>query len=213
MTPDRWRRAALVALGVQVVGLLGVAGYALWSGDFSMGAWFLGISFFLRGLVLAWWTAVFGRFTLGQVTTPGQGVLRALALALPWLTSWRLVLWFMTLLSVLSGAVPEANTVALTALLTVWPASILATNAVYGTLARLAPNPADLPGRKRLADWLNVAAALSLGMAVFNVVPIAGFGTPPTPTDQLVYGVSGLLDVAATLLALRAVQAAPLGEG
>jgi hypothetical protein len=118
------------------------------------------------------------------------------------------VLWFLTLVSVLGGGAPQANPVALTALLTVWLAGILGGNAVYGTLARLAPEPANLLRRARLAEWLNLAAALSLGMAVFNVVPVAGFSRPPTLTDQLVYGLSGALDVAATLLALWAVRTA-----
>nr|WP_246363196.1 hypothetical protein [Deinococcus budaensis] len=187
--------------------------YGLWRGGLSQGAWFSAVEAGLAALVLAWWTLLLGRVTAGRAVPPGDGTLRALRFAFPWLTSWRLVLWFLTLLFVLSGGAPDANRVALTALLTVWPAGVLAGNAVYGSLARLAPNPADLAGRKRLADWLNLAAALSLGMAVFNLVPIAGFSTPPTPTDQLVYGVSGALDVAATLLALRAVRAAPLEQG
>ncbi|BDP43007.1 hypothetical protein DAETH_29760 [Deinococcus aetherius] len=213
MTPARWRSAALTALTIQVAGLFAVVAYALWRGNFSEGAWFTAVEAFLSGLVLAWWTAVLRRFLRGWSVAPGDGALRALSVAFPWLTSFRLVLWFLTLLSVVNGAAPDANTVALTALMTVWPASILAGNAVYGTLARLAPNPADLVRRRRLADWLNVAAALSLAMAVFNVVPIAGFSDRPTPGDQLVYGLSGALDVLATLLAMRAVGAAPVGEG
>ncbi|WP_245872763.1 hypothetical protein [Deinococcus planocerae] len=212
MTPARWRSAALAALTVQVMGLFALVAYALWRGNFSTGAWFTAVEAFLSGLVLAWWTAVFRRFTRGRAVAPGDGALRALSLAFPWLTSFRLVLWFLLLLSLANGGAPEANGVALTALMTVWPASILAGNAVYGTLARLAPQPGDPLRRKRLADWLNVAAALSLAMAVFNVVPIAGFSDRPTLGAQLVYGLSGALDVLATLLALRAVQVAPAGE-
>ncbi|GAA5532350.1 hypothetical protein [Deinococcus aluminii] len=209
----RWRSAALAALWVQVVGKFGVAAYALWSGNFSVDAWFTGIEAFLAGLVLAWWTVLLARFTAGQAVKLTDGTLVSLRIVFPWLTSFRLVLWFLRLLLVLAGTAPEANPVALAALFTVWFAAILASNAVYGTLARLAPNPADLTGRRRLADWLNVAAALSLGMTVFNLVPIAGFSTLPTLTDQLVYGLSGGLDVLATLLALGAVQAAPWVEG
>lgn len=213
MTAARWRQAALIALTVQVAGLFAVAAFSLWRGNFSTGAWFSAVEAFLAGLVLAWWAAVLARFTAGRGVSPEDGSLRALRLAFPWLTSFRLVLWFLTLLDVLSGGAPEANTVALTALLTVWPAGILAGNAVYGTLARLAPGPADPAGRRRLADWLNVAAALSLAMAVFNVVPIAGFSLAPSRTDQIVYGLSGVLDVGATLLALRAVQFMKVGSG
>nr|WP_246580612.1 hypothetical protein [Deinococcus aestuarii] len=194
------------------MGLFAVVGYALWRGNFSEGAWLNAVEAFLAGLVLAWWTAVFRRVTLGWAVPAGDGALRALRLTFPWLTSFRLVLWFLLLLSLANGAAPEANTVALTALMTVWPASILVGNAVYGTLARLAPGPADPLRRKRLADWLNVAAALSLAMAVFNVVPVAGFTSVPRLSDVLVYGLSGAVDVLATLLALRAVGAAPVGE-
>ncbi|WP_034385494.1 hypothetical protein [Deinococcus sp. YIM 77859] len=207
MTPARWRLAALLALWVQVAVTFGVAVYALQSASFSESAWLNAVEALLAGLVLGCWTALLGRFTLGQAAAPTDGTLRALRFLFPWLTAYRLVLWFLTFLSVLAGAAPEANPVALTALLTVWGAAILTSNAVYGTLARLAPHPADLAGRRRLADWLNLAAALSLAMTVFNLVPIAGFSTVPTLADRLVYGLSGGLDVGATLLALGAVQA------
>lgn len=212
MTPARWRSAALLALGVQVAGLFGVAAFVLWRGNLSEGAWFTATEAGLAALVLAWWTVILGRFTAGQAVSPGDGTLRALRRAFPWLTSLRLVLWFVTLLFIIGGGAPQASPVALTALLTVWPAGILAGNAVYGTLARLAPNPADPVLRARLAEWLNLAAALSLALAVFNLVPIAGFSRPPTRTDQLVYGLSGALDVAATLLALWAVRTAAVAE-
>ena len=213
MTSAHWRLAALLALWVQVASLFGMAAYGLWRGHFSVDGWFTGIEAFLGGLVLAWWTVLLGRLTEGRAVPPTDGTLVSLRFAFPWLTSLRLMLWSLTLLGVLAGLAPEANTVALTALFTIWLAAILASNAVYGTLTRLAPNPADLTGRRRLAEWLNVAAALSLGMTVFNLVPIAGFSTTPTLTDQLVYGLGGGLDVLATLLALAAVQAAPGAKG
>lgn len=213
MTPASWRSAALAALWLQVASVFGVAAYALTKGNFSESAWLNAVEAFLAGLVLAWWTALLGRLTAGQAVREEDGTRRALSVALPWLTSFRLVLWFLTLLAVLGGAGEEANPVALTALLTVWPAAILAGNAVYGTLARLAPNAGDALGHRRLADWLNLAAALSLAMAVFNVVPIPGFSSDVTLADQLVYGIGGLLDVVATLLAMRAVQQAPGARG
>lgn len=213
MTPARWRSAALLALWVQVVATFGVAAYALWRGNLSVDGWFSGLEAFLTGLVLVWWTVVLGRFTLGEAVPLTDGTLRALRLVFPWLTSLRGTLWLLTLLGVLSGMAPEANTVALTALFTVWLAAIVASNAVYGTLARLAPNPADQVGRGRLTEWLNLSAALSLAMTVFNLVPIAGFSSSPMLTDRLVYGVSGGLDILATLLALGAVTSAMRAEG
>ena len=213
MTPASWRSAALVALWLQVASVFGVAAYALAKGNFSGVAWINAVEAFMAGLVLVWWTVLLGRLTAGQAVAEEDGTRWALRVAFPWLTSFRLVLWFMTLLAVLNGAGEEANSVALTALLTVWPAAVLASNAVYGTVVRLVPNPPDAVGHRRLADWLNLAAALSLAMAVFNVVPIPGFSSDVTLTDQLVYGLGGLLDVAATLLAMRAVQTAPGARG
>jgi hypothetical protein len=70
MTPARWRLAALLALGVQVAGLLGVAAFALWRGNLSEGAWFTATEAGLAALVLAWWTVVLGRFTAGQAVSP-----------------------------------------------------------------------------------------------------------------------------------------------
>ncbi|SMB90436.1 hypothetical protein [Deinococcus hopiensis] len=213
MTPASWRSAALAALWVQVLTVFGAAAYALISENFSAFAWLNAVEAFLAGVLLVWWTLLLGRLTAGQATPPGDGTLRSLQLAFPWLTSFRLVLWFLTLLAVLNGAGETANAVALTALLTVWPAAVLAGNAVYGTLVRLTPSPADAAGHRRLADWLNLAAALSLAMAVFNVVPIPGFSSSVTLSDQLVYGLGGAVDVVATLLAMQAVQSAPGARG
>ncbi|MCP2015031.1 hypothetical protein L1280_002183 [Deinococcus sp. HSC-46F16] len=209
----RWRTPALAALWAQVAGLVALAAYLLWREGFGGMSWLNGAEALLAALVLGLWTAVLGRFTAGRGMPPEDGTLRALRGLFPWLTSLRLALWFLTLVSVLGGAAPQANPVALTALLTVWPAAVLAGNAVYGTLARLAPEPADLVRRARLADWLNVAAALSLAMAVFNVVPIRGFSSVPGTADLWVYGLSGALDVAATLLARQAVLTAPFPRG
>jgi len=206
VTPASWRSAALIALWVQVAAVFGAAAYGLERGQFSEGAWLSAAEALLAGLVLSWWTVILGRVTAGLSVPPEDGTLRALGLLLPWLTSFRLVLWGLNLLFLLDGRAPEANPVALTALMTVWLALILSRNAVYGTLARLAPNPGDAAARSRLADWLNLSAALSLAMTVFNLVPLAGFSRVPTLTDQLVTGVSGAINVIATLLALQAVQ-------
>lgn len=214
----RWRSLALGALWVQVAGLFGLVAYALWHDSFSELAWLNAFDSFLAALVMWWWTATLARVTLGQAISteplpgpaaPGAGQVRALRLVFPWLTALRLSLWFLTVLSVTSDTSLEANPVALTALLTVWGAAIFASNAMYGSLARLAANPADPLSRERLLVWLNCSAALSVAMTVFNVVPLAGFSTTPDLTNQLVYGLSGALDVVATLLAFRAVQTMP----
>ncbi|MFC4427733.1 hypothetical protein [Deinococcus navajonensis] len=206
----RWRALAVTALWVQVASLFGVSAYALWAANFSADGVLGALEAFLAGLVMTWWTAVFARVSGGDAVAPEDGVLRALGLSFPWLTALRGGLWLMLLLALLSGAGAEANPVALTTLMTVWAGAVLASNAMYGALARLAQAPGDLLARARLLEWLNVSAALSLGMGVLNVVPIAGFSTPPTLTAQLVYGLSAALDVVATLLAWQALRTAPV---
>lgn len=215
----RWRSLALGVLWVQVASLFCLVAYALWADRLDEVAWMNALDSFLAALVLWWWTAILSRVTLGQAISteplpgpdaPGAGQLRALRLVFPWLTALRLSLWFLTALGVVSDSSVEANPVALTALLTTWGAAIFASNAVYGSLARLAANPADPIGRERLLGWLNLSAALSVAMTVFNVVPIAGFSTTPDLTNQLVYGLSGVLDVIATLLAFQAVKTVPV---
>lgn len=210
--PARWRAAALAALWMQVAALLGTAAFALWrSADVSR--YFNAVEALLAALVMAWWTTLLGRVLTARPTPATDGVSRALTLTFPWLTSLRGALWGLTLFGILGGATPEANPVALTALLTLWGAAILASNATYGTLARLSGEPLAAAPRRRLMDWLNLSAALSLGMAVLNVVPIPGFSSAPTLSTQLVYGLGGLLDVTATLLALRALQVQPTPGG
>lgn len=198
----RLRPLALGFLWAQVVAVFGTVAFALWQGQFGPQGWINAFDAFLAALVLTWWTLVFTRLSAGQATAPQNGILRALALAFPWLTSFRAALWGLTLLGLLTGGAPEANTLALTALMTVWGAAILASNAVNGSLVRLAPEPGDPAGARRLMDWLNLSAALALGMTVLNVVPIAGFSANVTLGAQTVYGLVGVLDVTATVLAL-----------
>ncbi len=203
----RWRGLAMGFLWAEVVAVFGTAAFALWRDDFGTQGWLNAADAFLAALVLTWWTLTFAHLSAGQATSPGNGTLRALAVAFPWLTSFRAALWGITLLMLVTGGAAEANSVALTALMTVWGAAILASNAVNGSLVRLAPEPQNPAHRKRLMDWLNLSAALALGMAVLNVVPIAGFSGEVALSAQLVYGVGGLLDVVATVLALWALQA------
>ncbi|GGS31601.1 hypothetical protein [Deinococcus knuensis] len=212
MTPDRWRAAALAALWVQVAALIGTAAFAAWHSQ-DLSRYFNAAEALIAALVMAWWTTLLGR-TLRAHPTPGtDGVWRALTLTFPWLTSLRGALWALTLFSVLGGATPEANPVALSALLTIWGAAIVASNAMYGGLARVSTEPLAAAPRRKLMDWLNLSAALTLGMTVLNVVPIPGFSGDPDLSTQLVYGLGGLLDLTATLLALRALQVQPVPGG
>ncbi|GAA0504569.1 hypothetical protein [Deinococcus depolymerans] len=212
LTPARWRAAALTALWAQVAALLGTAAFSAWHSQ-DLSRYFNAAEALLAALVMAWWTTLLGRTLNARPTPDTDGVWRSLTLSFPWLTSLRGALWALTLFSVLGGAAPEANPVALSALLTLWGAAIIASNATYGTLARLSSEPLAAAPRRKLMDWLNLAAALSLGMAVLNVVPIPGFSGDPDLSTQLVYGLGGLLDVTATLLALRALQVQPVPGG
>lgn len=198
----RLRPLALGFLWAEVAAVFGTVAFALWREQLGPQGWINAFDALLGGLVLTWWTLVFTRLSAGQATPPDSGTLRALAAAFPWLTSFRAALWGLTLLGLLTGGAPEANTLALTALMTVWAAAILSSNAVNGSLVRLAPEPGNPAAARRLMDWLNVSAALAMGMTVLNVVPIAGFSATVTLDAQLVYGLVGVLDVTATVLAL-----------
>lgn len=202
---NRWRIPALSALWVQVASVFAVATFAARHADSTWEAVIQGGEAMLAGIVLWWWTVIFSRISRGEGVPPTNGTLRALALFFPVLTLLRASLWAMMALALLLGAAPEANPVALTALVTVWGGAIFAGNAVYGYTLRVALEPGNLLARTRLLEWLNASAALSLGMAVLNVIPIRGFGDPPSQMSQLVYGVAGLLDVTATVLALLAL--------
>ena len=213
LSPGAWRGAALGALWVQVAALLFTAAYALWRDPRSPDGWLGGLEALLAALALAWWTVLLGRLLRGEATSPGDGTRRALSLTFPWLTALRFGLWGTLGLGLLAGVAPEANPVALTALMTVWFGAIVSGNAVFGTLIRLAGTPGDPLLRQRLREWLNLSAALAVGMTVLNVVPIRGFSGTPEPGTQLVYGVGGIIDVVATVLTLRAVMALGPGEG
>ncbi|PNY80239.1 hypothetical protein [Deinococcus koreensis] len=206
-TPAQWRPAALSALWTLVVATFGLCAFSLWSSQpitaFSVLA---ALRYFLAALVLVWWTGVFARVTLGEGLPETSGTLRALRLTFPWLTALRLSLWFLNVLALSGEGASEASPVALTALLTVELGFILAKNAMYGTLARVAAAPLGNMGRLQLMSWLNAAAALNLAIGVVNVVPLAGMGGAPNLPTTIIFAMHALLDVAATLLAWKVVQ-------
>lgn len=226
---NRWRTPALAALWVQAASVFGLSAFVLWQS--SLDDWLSALSLFLAGLTLVWWTQVFGRLTAGERLPPDDGTLRSLALLYPWLTTLRLVRWGLTSLALLAGMAPTANPVALVALVTIWGGTVWAGNAVNAALVRLAyslsgegqptvarPMPAQRSGQpaaapspqqltQRLAEWLNLSAALSLGLTVVNLVPIQGLGMAPDLASQLAYGVKGVIEVVATLLAFQAIRA------
>lgn len=210
---SRWRTPALVALWAQVAALAGTAAFGLWRGGLGGRTWpvpqvWLGaLEAGLAAVVLAWWTALLARVLRGVATPETGGTWRALVLTFPWLTALRASLWLALLLELLAGAGAGASPVALTALMTVWAGVIVASNATFAGLAAVATGPADPAARRRLREWLNVSAALSLALGVMNVVPIEGFSAAPDLQTQLVYGGGALLDVLASVLAYHALGA------
>lgn len=207
LAPSQWRSAALAALWTLVVATFGLCAFSLWSSQpLTAFSGLAALRYFLAALVLVWWIQVFTHVTRGEGLPETSGRLRALRQTFPWLTALRLSLWFLNLLALSGGGAPEANPVALTALLTVEVGFILAKNAMYGTLAQVAGAPLDNLGRQRLMGWLNTSAALSLAIGVVNVVPLAGMGGAPNLPTTVVFALHALLDVAATLLAWKVVQ-------
>lgn len=206
---NRFRTPALAALWLQVVTVFGLCAFAVWQGNFSVSAWLTGIEAFLAGVVLVWWTQLFALVTERRGVPTTNGTWQSLALTYPWLTALRLGLWAVVLLALLLGGAPEANPVALTALMTIWGGAIWASNAVNGSLLRVVAGSDETlaPNTARLLEWLNLSAALALGMTVLNVVPIKGFSDDPTLLSQVAYGVGGLVDVVATVLAFFALRA------
>ncbi len=208
-----WRQAALTALGLQVAALFLSAGYALLpltqGQTLTIGGWVDAGHNFLTGVLTAWWAMLFARLSLGRGIAAGEyldKVARALAFSFPLLIALRGTLWAATALAFSTGISP-ANPVAVTALFAIWGGTIAASYMVFFWLLRWAQaGPGGILPRQRLEDWLNVSAALTLGMTAVNVVPIAGFSAALSRAEQLLYGGAGLLDMAATLLSMVTLQ-------
>lgn len=208
------RRAALGALWVQVAALIA---YGIYQALGSSGADLLlnSLDVVLATLSLGLWTVLLGDFLRGA--QPGQAQprlpdprLRVFRAVYPWLIALRAAMWLLTSLALLGGAGDTANPLAVLVLFLVWGGGIVGGLAVYTISAALFATPGDAAGRARLLAWLNLSAALSVAMTVMNVWPPTGFVPTPALTDQLIWAGLGMLDVLATLLALRAVQVTPL---
>ena len=205
---NRWRTPALAAQWLYVAATLGLTAYTLLPG-LNEGTVLTGLRSLLAALVGAWWAVIFGRYLLGQGTPDTDGTLRALRLFFPWLTALRLSLWLLGLLALGGDVAAQVNPVALTALQTLSFGYLFAKNAVYGTLARYATDPANALGRRRLAEWLNVAAPLALAIGVINTVPLRGMSAGFEPLTVALYGLHAALDLLAlglSLLALRGMR-------
>ena len=205
---NRWRLPALTAQWLYVAASLGLTAYTLLPG-LDEGTVVTGLRSLLAALVGAWWAVIFGRYLLGQGTPDTDGTLRALRLFFPWLTALRLSLWLLGLLALGGDVAAQVNPVALTALQTLSFGYLFAKHAVYGTLARYATDPANALGRRRLGEWLNVAAPLALAIGVINTVPLRGMSAGFEPLNVAIYGLHAALDLLAlglSLLALRGMR-------
>lgn len=168
--------------------------------------WLSLIDLLLSAAVLALWTPLMAEWLHGRPVLLTDPRRRALSRLYPWLIAYEAALWFLWLLNVLLGGLPEANPVAVTALLTAWGASVAVSLLVYLFSLRLMVNPADATGRAQFADLLNLAAALAVASLVMSVVPLGGT-PPPTRAEQWAYGLAGAVEVASWLLLHWAVRA------
>ena len=213
MTPAAFRRAALITLWAEVLAVAAYGVYNVWQGGPDTLATLLnGADSLLAALSLGLWTVLLAGFLGGAAVRAGDLRLGAFRLIFPWLIALRAAVWLLGTLAILGSAGDSANPIAVLALFLVWGGGIVAGLAVYAISAALFVNPADAAGRARLLTWLNISAALSVAITVMNIWPPQDFGSVPDLQAQLIYTVLGVLDVAATLLALRAVQLAPVGE-
>jgi len=174
------------------------------------GFWLSLIDLLLSAAALALWVPLMLELLRGRPVLLTDPRRRALSSLYPWLIAYEAALWLLWLLNVLLGGLPQANPVAVTALLTAWGASVAVSLLVYLFSLRLMVNPADRTGRGQLADLLNLAAALAAASLVMNVVPLGGT-PPPTLAEQWAYGLAGAVEVASWLLLRRAVRAGETG--
>ena len=157
------------------------------------------------------WTLLMGVYLRGGSVLPTDARRVWLTHLYPWLIAFEGAIWFLYTFDVLLGALPDANPVALTALVTVWGASIAVSFLIYALSLRLMINPGDTTGQRQFADLLNLAAALSAASTVMNVVRLGG--TPgPTVGDQWAFGLQGVVETAALLLLCWALKGRE-GEG
>ncbi len=170
------------------------------------GFWLSLIDLMLSAAALALWVPLMRELLQGRPVLLTDPRRRALGSLYPWLVAYEGALWFLWLLNVLLGGLPEANPVAVTALLTAWGASVAVNLLVYLFSLRVMVNPADATGRGQLADLFDLAAALAVASLVMTLVPLGGT-PPPTRAEQWAYGLAGVVEVASWLLLRRAVRA------
>ncbi|ULH15369.1 hypothetical protein MF271_15770 [Deinococcus sp. KNUC1210] len=145
------------------------------------------------------WTLLMGEYLRGGSVLPTDPRRLWLSWLYPWLIAFEGAVWSLYTFTVLLGALPDANPLALLAVVTVWGASVAVNFLIFAVSLRVVGHPEDTTGRAQFTELLNWAAALAAANTVMNVVRLGG--TPgPSPADQIAFGLQGVVEVAALLL-------------
>jgi hypothetical protein len=204
LKPDasRWASLAVAGLWLRVLSVLALTAFVVWRA--GAGLWLTLPDLLGSAVVLALWLPLVADLLHGRAVLTTDPRRRALTALYPWLIAYEAALWGLWLLNVLVGGLPEANPVAVAALVTVWGASVAVSFLVYLSSLRLMANPADSAGSVQLADLFNLAAALAVASLIMNVVPLKG-AAAPTVADGWAYGLAGAVEVLSWLLLHRAL--------
>ncbi len=206
MKPPALSTARSLALGANWLQVVALTVYAVYSLA-QHGSLLASLDDLLAIICLVAWLPLLAQYLRGEAVAPQTPALVALRNLYVLLGLFRVMQWVVLALAVADGWVaPSSNLVSLTALFVVWGAAIVSRTAVYAVSGSQFVTP-TVRGKEQLLRWLNLLAALELALMVFNVWPPAGFGTPPTEMQQGLYGVLGILETVACLLAYMAVEA------
>ncbi|GGR35631.1 hypothetical protein [Deinococcus ruber] len=145
------------------------------------------------------WTLLMGVYLRGGNVLPTDPRRVWLTWLYPWLIAFEGAVWSLYTFTVLLGALPDANPIALFVVISVWGASVAVNFLMFAVSLRVIGHPEDTTGRAQFTELLNWAAALAAANTVMNVVRLGG--TPgPSPSDQIAFGLQGVVEVAALLL-------------
>ncbi len=192
----------MAGLWLRLLSVFALTAFVVWRA--GAGLWLTLPDLLGSAAALALWTPLIADLLHGRTVLTTDPRRRALSALYPWLIAFEAALWGLWLLNVLVGGLPEANPVAVAALVTAWGAGIVVSFLVYLLSLRLMANPADSTGSTQLADLFNLAAALAAASLIMNVVPLKG-AAAPTVADGWAYGLAGAVEVVSWLLLYRAL--------
>lgn len=221
------RIATVSALWLQVAASFGLSLF-LANRATHFGQWITLSELLLSTILLVWWTLIFqrilnnsipmlhsvqlktwekGKFKEAAVKKISvmirSGYWRALHFFYPVLTSLRVCIWLLVMLTIFKS---QVHFLVSGALMFIWIGAIICSHKVNGTLSILALFPKNKAARFFLARWLNGSAAFSFGMLILNNVPIPHFSETPDQTTQAFYLAVNGLDVIATFLAYQCMR-------